>query len=274
MATRRFIELSLPEIEAAFNRHPLVLLPVGSVEQHGPHLPTGTDFYASEGIADAVAERLDALVLPFSPIGVTPMHMPYVATLTVSPDVFRQLVVEVVGSAVQHGAREVVIINWHEGNIPSLSLAAETLHRGYGCSVVVVHACYVAEDLFGERAGGLTHGGEIEAMAVLATRPELVHLERVAGSSDVPRGAHADRLRRTRAYQPVLTDIRDIAPTGWYGDPSKADVNQAQAFLTTVADAVAERVTVLLDELGKLSASTSHPSDKETGGLDASLLTD
>ncbi|HEX8732891.1 MAG TPA: creatininase family protein [Ktedonobacterales bacterium] len=262
MATRRFIELSQPEIRAALARHPLVLVPLGSVEQHGPHLPTGTDYYASQVIADAVAERLDGLTLPFSPIGVTPMHMPYEGTLSVSADLFQRLLVEVVGSAAAHGAREVALINWHEGNIPALALAAETLHRAHGCSVVVVQACYVAEELFGERYGGLTHGGAIEALAVLAAHPDFVHLERVENSSDRIQGARVDHLRRTRAYQPVLRDIRAIAPTGWYGDPRGVTIEQAQAFLATVAAAIAERVAAMLAELARIN---TPPAEREPG---------
>lgn len=254
MATTRFIELSQPEIKAALERNPLVLVPLGSVEQHGPHLPTGTDFYASQVIAEAVAERLDGLVLPFSPIGVTPMHMPYAGTLSVSADLFQRLLVEVVGSAASHGARQVALINWHEGNIPAIALAAETLHRQHGCSVVVAQACYVAEELFGEQYGGLTHGGQIEALAVLGAHPDLVHLERVENSSDRIQGARVDDLRRTRAYQPVLRDIRTIAPTGWYGDPRGATVEQAGAFLATVAEAIAARVSVMFAELARINA--------------------
>lgn len=255
MATTRFIELTQPEIKAALERNPLVLVPLGSVEQHGPHLPAGTDYYASQVIAEAVAERLDGLVLPFSPIGVTPMHMPYEGTLSVSADLFQRLLVEVVGSAAAHGARDVALINWHEGNIPAIALAAETLHREYGCAVIVVQACYVAEELFGEQHGGLTHGGAIEALAVLAARPDLVHLERVENSSDRIQGARVDHLRRTRAYQPVLRDIRAIAPTGWYGDPRGVTVEQARAFLATIADAIAERVSSMFAELARINAT-------------------
>jgi creatinine amidohydrolase len=254
MATARFIELSQPEIQAALQRNPLVLVPLGSVEQHGPHLPTGTDFYASQGIAEAVAERLDGLVLPFAPIGVTPMHMPYAGTLSVSADLFQRLLVEVVGSAAAHGARDVALINWHEGNIPAIALAAETLHRQHGCSVVVVQACYVAEELFGARYGGLTHSGQIEALAVLGVHPDLVHLERVENSSDPIQGARVDNLRRTRAYQPVLRDIRAIAPTGWYGDPRGATIEQAREMMTALADAIAGRVSAMFAELARVNA--------------------
>src|SRR4029077_12683792 len=125
-------------------------------------------------------------------------------------------------STAKHGAKQLMIINWHEGNIPSLAIAAEALHRDHGMSVLTVQACYVAEELYGHSCNGLTHGGEIEALAVLSARLDLVHLDRIDYSSDHQHGHKMDKLRRTRAYQPVLTDIRSIAPTGWVRRPPAA----------------------------------------------------
>ena len=150
---RRFDELTDPEIAAALARSPRVILPMGSVEQHGPHLPTGTDSFAATAIALEVAEHLDALVLPLCPPGVTPMHMPYPGTVSLRPGTLQDVVIDIGMSLAAHGGREFVILNWHEGNIPTLALAAERLHREIGLAVVVVQACYVAEERFGPRAG-------------------------------------------------------------------------------------------------------------------------
>src|SRR5439155_15251995 len=179
LPSRFFAELTHPEIAAQFKRNPLVILPAGSVEQHGPHLPTGTDTFAANMIAQCVAERMDGLVLPASPLGVTPMHMPFESTITLTPDTFMRLVIETCASTARHGARYLMLLNWHEGNIPSLAIAAEALHREHGMTVLTVQACYVAEELYGHSCNGLTHGGEIEALAVLAHRHDLVHLARI-----------------------------------------------------------------------------------------------
>ncbi len=99
-----------------------------------------------------------------------------------------RVVKETCVSTARHGAKYLLILNWHEGNSASLSIAAEELHREHGMTVLTVHACYVAADLWGHDCGGLTHGGEIEALAVLAHRPELVHLDRIDYSSDQEHG--------------------------------------------------------------------------------------
>jgi creatinine amidohydrolase len=255
-SSRYFAELTQPEIAAQLKKNALVILPCGSIEQHGPHLPAGTDTFAANAIAHAVAERMDGLVLPAAPFGVTPMHMPYEGTITLTPDTYMRVVKETCVSTAKHGAKDLLIINWHEGNIPSLAIAAESLHRDHGMSVLTVQACYVAEELYGHSSGGLTHGGEIEALAVLAHRPDLVHLDRIDYSSDPGHGHRMDKLRRTRAYQPVLTDIRSIAPTGWFGSPQHATREKGDKMLTDIADAIAREARDIFCQLGAVQGGT------------------
>src|SRR6188768_1376275 len=258
LPSRYFSELTQPEIAVQFKNNPLVILPTGSIEQHGPHLPTGTDTLAANVIAHAVAERMDALVLPSTPFGVTPMHMPFEGTITLSPDTYMRVLTEVCVSTARHGAKYLLILNWHEGNIPSLAIAAEALHREHGMTVLTVQACYVAAEMFGGEMGGLTHGGEIEAHAVLAYRPDLVHLDRIDYSSDHTRGRKWDKLRRTRSYQPVLTDIRTIAETGWYGAPEHATVAKGLKMLNDIADAIAKEATDIFRMLDEAQGGTAE----------------
>ena len=258
--SRFFAELTQPEIAAQFKQHPLVILPAGSVEQHGPHLPAGTDTFAANVIAHRVAELMDGLVLPATPLGVTPMHMPFEGTITLKPDTFMRLVIETCASTARHGAKYLMLLNWHEGNIASLAIAAEALHREHGMTVLTVQACYVAEELYGGTCNGLTHGGEIEALAVLATRPELVHLDRIDYSSDHAHGHKMDKLRRTRSYQPVLTDIRSIAPTGWFGSPQHATADKGHRMLADVAQAIAAEAVAIFRQLDAVQGGTAEIS--------------
>ena len=258
LSSRYFVDLTQPEIASQLKKNPLVILPQGSVEQHGPHLPAGTDIFASNVIAHAVAERMDGLVLPGGPLGVTPIHMPFEGTITLSPETYIQLVVETCACLAQHGAKYLLILNWHEMNIPALAVAADHLHRKHGLTVLTVQACFVAEELFGKTCGGLTHGGEIEALAVLAYRPDLVHLDRIENSSDPAQGHRMDALRRTRTYQPVLTDVRSIAPTGWYGSPEHATVAKAEKMVGEVADSIAKRSQEIFKELDRVQGGVAE----------------
>jgi creatinine amidohydrolase len=258
LPSRYWSELTQPEVAAQLKRHPLVVLPCGSVEQHGPHLPTGTDTLAANAISHAVAERMDALVLPATPFGVTPLHMPFESTITLNPETYIRVVTETCISTAKHGAKYLLILNWHEGNIASLAIAAEALHREHGMTVVTVQACYVAEELYGGSCGGLTHGGEIEALAVLAHRPDLVHLDRIDYSSDHALGHKMDKLRRTRTFQPVLTDIRSIAPTGWFGSPQHATPEKAKGMLSNIADHIAREARDIFSQLDVVQGGTAE----------------
>jgi creatinine amidohydrolase len=256
--SRYFWELTQPEIAAQLKSNPLVILPAGSVEQHGPHLPTGTDIFAANVIAHAVAERMDGLVLPGGPLGVTPLHMPFEGTITLTPETYMKVVTETCVATARHGAKYLLILNWHEGNIPALAIAAESLHRDHGMTVLTVQACYVAAEMFGAEFGGLTHGGEIEALAVLAFRPDLVHLDRIEYSSEHAHGRKMDKLRRTRSYQPVLTDIRSIAATGWYGNPEHATVEKARRMLDGIAGAIAGEAAEIFRQLDAVQGGTAE----------------
>jgi creatinine amidohydrolase len=258
LPSRYFTELTQPEIAGQLKQNPLVILPCGSTEQHGPHLPTGTDTFAANAISHAVAERMDGLVLPPASLGVTPMHMPFEGTITLSPETFIRVVMETCVSTANHGAKYLLIVNWHEGNVPSLAIAAEALHREHALSVITVQACYVAEELYGPSCNGLTHGGEIEALAVLAHRPDLVHLDRIDYSSDHALGHKMDKLRRTRTFQPVLTDIRSIAPTGWFGSPQHATAEKGKRMLADIADTIARDAREVFRQLDTVQGGTAE----------------
>ena len=132
------------------------------------------------------------------------------------------------------------------------------LHREHGMTVLTVQACYVAADLFGAECGGLTHGGEIEALAVLAYRPELVHLDRAEHSSEHQHAKKMDKLRRTRSFQPVLNNIRTIAPTGWYGDPRPATAAKGQRMIASIADAIAREATEIFRQLDDVQGGVAE----------------
>ena len=93
---------------------------------------------------------------------------------------------------------------------------------------------------------------------MLAQRPDLVHLDRIDYSSDHQHGHKMDRLRRTRAYQPVLTDIRSIAPTGWFGSPQHATVDKGRRMITDIADAIAQSATEIFAQLDAVQGGTAE----------------
>ena len=238
-------ELTSPDVAALLEATPLAVMAFGSVEQHGPHLPCGTDTMAAELVACDLAERLSALYVPFCPYGVTPLHAGHPGTISLRRQTFEALVTDVCSELVAMGAIRLVFVNWHELNAPSLNAVATDLQDRSGARVFVAQACYVARRLYAPEGGALSHGGSIETMAVMAHDRALVKLDR-AGEPTRPAGAaDADEMRRAQEVYGFVTDVTEIAPEGWYGDPTWATPERAQTFPGAVTDEILARLEAL-----------------------------
>ncbi|MGH8927251.1 MAG: creatininase family protein [Acidimicrobiia bacterium] len=240
-------DLTSPEIAARIGRSRLAVIPIGSIEQHGPHLPSGTDTIAAEIIAMAVAERLDAIHVPFGPYGVTPIHAGHPGTINLRRSTFEALLTDICNELIDMGIDRLVLINWHEGNIASIDGVATEIQRlHHGVYVITSHACYVAQRLYGPQGGELTHGGGIETLAVMAYDPDLVKVDRAESTTRPDRAVALDEMRRNRETRSYITDVTEIDADGWYGDPAWATSDLAAGFVDTVADEVAKGVSSIL----------------------------
>lgn len=240
--SRLMLELTQPEVEKELLEHGVVIIPTGSVEQHGPHLPLGTDYYAVEAISLRVADKLGGLVAPFPHVGITPFHMGFAGTISFSQETFMQIFKDICDSLIRHKARKVIVVNWHEGNTGAINTICARLQVEYPEVVFIIsQACYIAEQLY-KHESGLTHAGALEVLPVLGYRPDLVHLERATNPSPEERARKMDALRRRREAYPIIPDIRIMYPTGWYGSLEIVSPEKAEEFLERVSDNVVSSV--------------------------------
>jgi creatinine amidohydrolase len=240
--TSSLYELAAPDVAARLAEVPLAVVPAGSIEQHGPHLPCGTDSMASELVARALAEEVGALYVPFCPYGVTPLHAGHPGTISLRRETFEALLSDVCRELVEMGVRTLILVNWHELNTPSLNAVATDVQAETGTRFFVAQAGYVAQRLYEREGGSLTHGGSIETMAVMAYKPDLAKLDR-AGEGRRPEGAaEADEMRRSREVYGFVTDVTEIADEGWYGDPTWATPARAVTFPGAVVGAIVEKL--------------------------------
>ncbi len=240
-------ELSSPEVAERIRRNPAAVIPFGSIEQHGPHLPAGTDTIAAELVAGAVAATLDALLVPFGPYGITPIHAGHPGTISLGRTTFAALLTDIAQELVRMGVRRLVFVNWHEGNIAALDAVATDLQASHpGVTVITSNACYVAQRVYAAQGGQLTHGGGLETLAVMAHDAALVHTDRVDDSSRSDRATAMDEMRRSRETYGYITDVTEIDEAGWYGDPLWATAELAEGFATTVAGEIAKQVRSIL----------------------------
>lgn len=246
-------EMTQPEAEESLRRGTAIVV-TGSVEQHGSHLPLGTDGFAALTIALRVAERLDAPVIPLSPVGVAPYHLPWAGSLTLQPSTLVALMVDVCSGLVAAGVERVVVVNWHEGNTPAVRLGADEVQTRLGVRVIVAETHIITNGLFPDEME-FTHAGAMETAAVLAHDPSLVHLDRIAGGDPVEEGNRGHALFRRRDVFPVMKDFREVAATGWYGSPGRVEEARAREIIEAVADHVVASVEEVWAELAERTIS-------------------
>lgn len=252
--------MTSPEAAEAVAASRTAVIPLGSIEQHGPHLPNGTDTMAAELVAREVADRLDAVYAPFGPYGVTPIHAGHPGTVTLRRETFEALLGDICTELVRMGISTIVLVNWHEGNIASMNAVATDLQDRLDVTFVAAQACYVAARLYRDEGGELTHGGGIETLAILAHDPALAKVDR-AGEPTRPAGAEEmDRMRRSPEVYGFITDVSELAVDGWYGNPGWATEQRAAAFAKTVADGVLE---LMQDVFRARDIRHGHPTKEQ-----------
>ncbi|MBT3352329.1 MAG: creatininase family protein [Nitrospinaceae bacterium] len=239
---RSLMEMTSPETAEALKKTNLAIIPIGSVEQHGKHLPMGTDYYAAEALARRTASLTGGLLVDFIPFGVTPLHMGFPGTISLRAETMIAVFMDVVGSVHHHGARNFVFYNWHERNLPVVEIAAERAQNELeGAKVLIVHAHFIAKDNYGQEVG-LTHGGELEVLPVMADRPELVHLDLADDPSPQGHGVAQDRLRRDPAVYYIPKDVKTMYASGWYGNINDTSPERVDEVVEGTSRIAAERI--------------------------------
>ena len=196
----RLSDLTWPDVDAA---PPVLVVPVGSCEQHGPHLPLGTDTIVAGALAERlVAARPGTAVAPALTVTASGEHAGFPGTLSVGSDVMANLVVELVRSA--DWAAGVVLVNGHGGNHSAVDAATAILHAE-GRDVL---AWWPAP------TGGDAHAGATETSLLLALVPELVRGERAAPGETAPLATLMPELR--------AGGVIAVSRTGVLGDPTAA----------------------------------------------------
>ena len=120
-------DFSYPEVEAYLKEKDIILVPIGSVEQHSPYGLIGTDFMTAEAVARSVGEELGVLVAPTLCYGVSPHHMAFAGTVALRPDTMIAVVTDIVDSLVAHGFKRIIFVNGHGGNVNPLQTSFEQL---------------------------------------------------------------------------------------------------------------------------------------------------
>lgn len=229
----------------------VAILPVGAVEQHGPHLPLKVDTALVEGVVDAalplMAADVPVLVLPTQAIGLSLEHQDYAGTLSLSPATLLAVWTELGVCVARAGVKKLLIFNAHGGNVSSMDIVARQLRMQ--CGLLVYHSSWfnlpqpagVNEAFSAHEHRFGVHGGETETSMMLHLAPELVRMEHArnfASSSEV----------RARQF-PILGNgksaklgwaMQDYNPQGAAGNAAAADAQRGQALVQGAAASLAQ----------------------------------
>jgi creatinine amidohydrolase len=223
--------------------HTLVLFPVGATEQHGPHLPVGTDFLTVEHIARAaaavVATQMPILVAPTLPFGSSAHHLAFGGTMSLGTETYYRAVSDLTESLITDGFRRIFILNGHGGNHVLVQLVARDLALKHHANVAAGSYWHIAWDALidagAHRLGRLAgHAGAYETSHMLALRPDLVatplpRREGVTGTD--PRGLTSPyRAEIHGSWQEI---------NGYTDSPDRADADTGTTYLSVAAQAVA-----------------------------------
>lgn len=215
-----------------------VLVPVGSTEQHGPHLPLDTDSAIACAVAERAAARLEGpvVVAPVLAYGNSGEHAGFPGTVSIGHEALRFVLVELVRSLGLWAART-VFVNGHGGNVRTLDEAVAQM-RAEG-HVVAWTGC--------DFPGTDAHAGHTETSVMLQLAPERVNLEAAAVGNTAPL---ADLLPGLLAG-----GVRAVSPNGVLGDPTRATAEEGRRLLDIQAETVARRIGAFVtDARGRLVA--------------------
>jgi creatinine amidohydrolase/Fe(II)-dependent formamide hydrolase-like protein len=244
-------ELTWPEAEARFKQVDVALLPVGAIEQHGPHLPLDTDAFDADWLARRVAEACTPprpIVLPLVAYGVSYHHQDFAGTISVSPETQARLIYEIGMAAARCGITKLVIVNGHGGNAPALHLAAQMINRD-----AHIFTCVDTGETSDVDLSQLSdtpndvHAGEIETSTTLAVRPHLVKMDQAPRW--VPRFSSRFLDFTSRPNVGWYAYTKRISPTGVMGDATKATAAKGEAMWA----AMTRRLVELVEDLKGLS---------------------
>jgi creatinine amidohydrolase len=240
----------------------VAVLPVGAVEQHGPHLPLTVYTTLVDGIVAAALPQLPAevpvLVLPTQSIGLSLEHESYAGTLGLSPATLLALWTEIGACVARAGVKKLLLFNAHGGNVSSMDIVARQLRMQ--CGLLVYHSSWFNLPLQGADAAFSAHehrfgvhGGEVETAMMLHLAPEAVrmaHARNFASSSE-QRAQHYPILGNGKSAK-LGWAMQDYNPQGAAGNAAAADAARGKALV----DAAAASLAALLQEIHQLPADT------------------
>lgn len=246
--TNRLAEMTTHEAGIAAERDPVVIIPVGAYEQHGPAMPLATDIIRAEAVTARVADALGEAVVvgPSMPVGVSPHHRDFAGTVTLSTTTFAAVLTEYVDSLAHHGFRRFLVVTGHGGNNATLGTVAQDLLRTHPeLEVAWVAVTALAKEAVRGLGVSEVHGhcGEAETAQMLCVAPELVRSELLEpGTTTLAEMEPVARLSRSEGVNLALPWSR-LTRNGVLGDPTRVTAQDGERIIAQAVETITHLVT-------------------------------
>ena len=240
LVSTRVMDLSIYDLSDGEFRYQLeqthsAIIPVGSLEQHGPHLPVSTDCMIAEHISKEAARKLKYFVFPVVPYGVSFEHAP-MFNISVHDSTLSNILCDICISIAHLGIKKIVIINGHHGNMGVIQYVPQnTFEKMPPDSVVhVINYWSLINDKF-------DHAGEVETSILLAVKPTLVKMDKAEASSK-------DLMKSREAYRSMTCrpgSFPELTGNGVWGDPRLASADKGKKLLNEINENILKTILEL-----------------------------
>jgi creatinine amidohydrolase len=237
----RLANLTWPKAEQYFKENDMVLIPIGSIECHGRHLPLGTDMLIPDKLTDLIEEKSDILIAPMIPFGACQGFAPFPGTIHIDSEILYLYIKQIVESLYRHGARKIIFLNGHGGNVSTIEKVGLE-YEEKGVMTVLLNWWLMAWDMNPAWKGG--HGGGEETAAIMAIDPSLVDRSEIGGllkMKDVNENIAATGFRSVKFKGVEIGFLRktpNVTDNGWIGPdhPNTATEEWGVEMIKTTAD--------------------------------------
>jgi len=246
-------EMSWPEIREVAKEGRIAVIPVATIEDHGPHLPVDTDVVLCNEVCRRAVERIpdEGLLIPSVIHGYSPHHMDFPGPITIGPQTFTHYVLDICKSLIHHGFLKILIVNGHGSNVALLEMVArlaiiETQGKCLCASLSYWNVTKLREVAArvmtsGESAPG--HAGEFETSLYLAINPDLVEMAKAVREVPAPgAGLGLGRGSTFGTGASLWPFWSSFSQTGIMGDASQGTVEKGVQMLEAAADGLADLI--------------------------------
>ncbi len=245
---RDWAEIHWPDVAGNAAARWIAVLPLAATEQHGPHLPVGTDIMIAEAylarVRELLPDSIPATFLPIQPVGISTEHIDYPGTLTLPSDVALKTWTALGASIARAGIKKLVMVTSHGGNTAAMSVVAQDLRARYGLLAVTTawSRFGTPEGLFSaEELHHGIHGGAVETSIMLARFPDHVRREKIADFRPASIAIEKDhRWLSPHRPAPFAWQAQDLHPSGGIGDATQASAEKGRLLIDHGARAFCE----------------------------------